>query len=96
MAVVDGTPEIVGGVFVVGIGAGVVAAVTCIEKAGNDVIKTPSETLTTTPLEVPTLTATGDPASTPVAVSKVAHAGAFWTLKVSKSPSGSEAWGVKL
>ena len=45
---------------------------------------------------VPTLPAPGVPDSVPVLLLKLSHAGRFATLKVSLSPSGSEAAGVKL
>lgn len=85
-----------GGVLVAGGLVGVVAAVTWIEKAGNDVISTPSEALMTMLEIVPTLPAAGCPARTPVAASKVTHDGAFWMVNTSVSPSGSDACGAKL
>ncbi len=45
---------------------------------------------------VPTSEAAGVPERRPVAVLNVAHAGLFWIVNASVSPSASAALGVKL
>src|SRR5512134_2646738 len=64
-------------------------------KAGSAARSEPSETLMTMFEYDPTLVSVGVPYSVPVVASKVAQAGLPEMLKVSGSPSGSEAVGRK-
>ena len=65
-----------------------------MEYAASDAELGPSVTEIVTPLYVPTSPSVGIPDSLPVADSNVAQRGMFCTLKVSVSPSGSDALGV--
>src|SRR5262245_25862253 len=85
---VDGEPEIVGGVFVTG------AAATVMPDAGSDAVAVPSLTLMTMLLYVPAVV--GVPDSLPVVVLNVAHVGLFVMANVSVSPLASDAVGWKL
>src|SRR5690606_38372696 len=82
-----GDPEIVGGVFCDG-------AVTSIENGPSTACSAPSLAAMTMPSYVPTSSSPGSPASSPVDASKLAQAGAFSTLKISVSPSRSDAVGM--
>jgi hypothetical protein len=69
--------------------------VTLIENAGKETEECPSLTLMVMFESVPTSDEAGVPLSRPVAESKLDHDGAFWTEKVSESPSASDAVGTK-
>ena len=73
----------------------VATACTVMLKAASDVLVSPSLTLMTMPLVVPTCCAAGAPDSRPVAVSKDAQTGGFAMLNVNGSASGSLAVGAK-
>ena len=93
--VVTGVPLIDGGEFgcgALGGGAGG-AAVTVIANAGNDRVASPSLTLMTIPLCVPTAPAEGVPLSGPVPLLNVAQLGRPAIENVTPSPSGSLAEG---
>ena len=62
--------------------------------AGSAAESCPSDTLITMPLVVPTWVEPGVPLRRPLAVSKLAHAGLFDTLKLKRSPSASLAAGA--
>jgi hypothetical protein len=83
VAVVDGVPVIVGGLF----GEG--AALTAIENAGNSADTWPSLTLITMPVETPTSPALGVPTSCPVEPEKLAQLGRLATVNVSALPFAS-------
>ena len=83
---VAGEPLIVGARF----------AATLIEKAGRDVATLPSLTVIAMPGKLAALPTGGVPASRPLLVLKLAQAGRLLMPKVSESPSGSLAVGVKL
>ncbi len=87
VAMVAGVPEMVGGLA---------GAETVIEKAGSEALAEPSLTEITILEKVPTLAVVGVPESWPVAVLKLAHAGRSEIEKVSLSPLGPLAVGVKL
>ncbi len=79
-----GLPEMVGGRL---------AGFTTMPKAGSDALAEPSLTLMTMLRYGPIALAAGVPASRPVLVLKVAHAGRLAMLNVSALPSGSDAAG---
>jgi hypothetical protein len=69
------------------------AEFTVIENAGSDVVALPSLALMTMFAYEPTFVAAGVPDNRPVLALKVAQVGLFATLKVSASPSASDAEG---
>jgi hypothetical protein len=71
-------------------------AVTATANGLNAVLAAPSLTEIEMFEYVPTSEAVGVPESRPVAVLNVAHAGLFWIVNASVSPSASAALGVKL
>src|SRR5512138_1394323 len=85
-----GVPEIVGGPFVPDD-----VLLTVRSKAGNSVCCLPSDTQMTTPRYTPTFALVGVPLSCPVLVLNIAQTGLASTPKISGSPSGSVAAGVK-
>ena len=85
---------VVGGVHV-SVAEPVATACTVKLNAASDALASPSLTLMTMPLVVPTCCAAGVPDSRPVAVSNDAQAGGFAMLNVNGSPSASLAVGVK-
>ena len=90
MAVVDGEPEIVGG------GGALGGAETVMVNGLSDALAKPSLTLITMFGKLPIFAVVGVPASWPVAVLKLAHAGSPEIAKVSVCPLGPLAVGVKL
>jgi hypothetical protein len=76
-------------------GVSFAGACTWIEKGAREALWVPSLTLMTMFESVPTSAVGGVPESCPVAELKLAHGGAFATLKVTVLPSGSDATGVK-
>ena len=76
------------------VGARFGTAVTSMLNAGSAADAWPSDTLITMLLVVPTWVEPGVPLRRPLAVSKLAHAGLFDTLKLKLSPSASLADGV--
>jgi hypothetical protein len=82
---VAGVPDISGARFA--------TAVTTIENAGSCAAATPSLTLITMLLYVPTCVDVGVPCNRPVDVLNVAHGGAFVIENVNGLPSGSLAVG---
>src|SRR5215218_3143661 len=70
--------------------------VTAIANALSAVAAVPSLTEIAMFEYVPTLLAPGVPDNRPVLVLNVAHAGLFWMLNASVSPSASAAVGMKL
>jgi hypothetical protein len=96
MAVVAGVPVSVGATLFWGGGGVVELLVTLIWNAGSCVQALPSVTSIWIIWLVPTLDSAGVPLSAPVEVLNVAQAGMLVARKVSASPSGSPAVGVKL
>jgi hypothetical protein len=84
---VAGVPEMVGGRLLG------VASATLMVKAASAALACPSLTLMMMFANVPALL--GIPLKVPSVVENVAQTGLFWMLKVSASPSGSLAVGVK-
>ena len=76
-------------------GAGGAAAVTWMLNAGSEADACPSLTLIMMFENVPTLEAPGVPVRAPVDELSVAQEGAFSTLKLSATPEGPLAVGVK-
>src|SRR5688500_14836814 len=74
----------------------VAIAVTVIEKAAREAVALPSLTVITMPDVVPAWLAVGEPESLPSDGLKVAQAGLLAMVKLSVSPSPSDAAGVKL
>jgi hypothetical protein len=67
---------------------------TVIAKAGREALATPSLTLITIPLSVPTSAAAGTPLSCPLAMLKLAHEGLLLIENVRPLPAGSLAVGM--
>src|SRR5215472_9956926 len=84
VTLVPGVPEIVGPEA---------AEATAIAKAGSEALATPSLTLITIPLSVPTSAAVGVPLSCPLAILKLAHEGLLLIENVKPLPAGSLAVG---
>jgi hypothetical protein len=89
---VAGEPEIVGAVFVGGVGAGV-DATTAMENAGSVAVLLPSLTRITMLDQVPVRR--GTPVSMPEDRLKYAHEGLLLMLKYRRLPSASLAAGLK-
>jgi hypothetical protein len=85
---VDGVPDIVGAWFG--------GAATVMVNGGKEAVAFPSLTVMTMLVYVPTFAVAGVPVRAPEAVVNAAQLGIFWMLKVSASPSASDAEGVKL
>ena len=66
-----------------------------MEKAGSDTVASAAATLIRILGNVPTLALPGVPASAPVSVLKVAHAGILTIEKLKLSPLGALTTGVK-
>ena len=84
---VAGVPDIIGASL---------RLITSILKAGSVTLNSPSLTLITIPVVMPTSLLPGMPVSVPVVVLKLAQLGLLLMLNVSGSLSGSLAVGVKL